>query len=121
MAGRAFGPEGVAAARRDEHDWACMDWLVEDSLIGGAGMSLARMVIRAGRTTPAHRHPNCAETIHVLEGEVEQRIGERLVELEPGDTAIVPPDHAHATTNRGNGDAVLMVAYSIGTRVYEPV
>ena len=52
-----------------------MEWLMEDAIRPGAGLSLARMSVDPGVTGDAHRHPNCSEAVHLISGEVEQRAG----------------------------------------------
>lgn len=83
-------------------------------------LSLARMTVAPGETSEAHRHPNCTEAIHVLSGQVEQRKGEQRVELATGDTILIPSGAIHQTRNVGRDTAVLMIAYSSGSRVDEP-
>lgn len=97
-----------------------MDWLMEDAIERGAGLSLARMTVDPGVTSQAHQHPNCTEAIHVLSGQVEQRQGAQWVELATGDTILIPAGAIHQTRNIGHETAVLMIAYSSGTRVYQP-
>ena len=97
-----------------------MDWLMEDAIEQGAGLSLARMTVDPGVTSQAHQHPNCAEAIHVLSGQVEQRKGAQWVELTAGDTMLIPAGAIHQTRNISHQSAVLMIAYSSGSRVYQP-
>ena len=100
-------------------DGVTMDWLMEDAIEPGAGLSLARMTVAPGVTSEAHRHPNCTETVHLLSGRVEQRRGEDWVGLDEGETILIPRGCTHQTRNVGNETAVLMIAYSSGRRVYE--
>lgn len=95
-----------------------MTWLMEDAIEENAGVSLARMTVKAGVTTEAHCHPNCTEAIHLLSGQVTQRRGDRWVELAPGDTLLIPTGAVHQTYNPGPETAVMMIAYSSGSRVY---
>lgn len=45
-------------------------------------MGIVRM--RPGESEPAHRHPNCEEAIHVLEGDIEHWIeGRSLLSAAP--------------------------------------
>lgn len=97
-----------------------MDWLMEDAIRPDAGLSLARMTVAPGVTSEAHRHPNCSEAIHLLSGEVEQRCDESWVTLHAGDTLLIPSGSLHQTRNTKGAPAVLMVAYSSGSRIYEP-
>jgi quercetin dioxygenase-like cupin family protein len=97
-----------------------MEWLADDRISPTTGLSLARMTVQAGATSPAHSHPDCTEVIHVLEGEIEQRIGDAVHRIATGATCVVPPGAIHASRAIGPGDAVLIVAYSSGTRTYRP-
>lgn len=96
-----------------------MTWLMDDGIEPEAGLSLARMTVDPGVTSEAHRHTNCTEAIHVLSGHVKQRAGDRWVFLKSGVTILIPVGAIHQTTNVGDEVAVLMIAYSSGSRVYE--
>ena len=74
---------------------------MEDTINSQAGLSLAKMTVGQGVTSELHHHMNCTETIHLLEGVIEQRIGQVWKQLEVGDIR-----------------AVMMIAYSTGKRVY---
>ncbi len=106
--------------RRQNEPWGGMDWLVDDALQPGAGMSLARMSLKQGASSPGHRHPNCNEAIHVASGAVELTLDGRSTRLATGDTGFIPAGAAHSLRNVGTGDAVMIVCYSAGSRVYEP-
>lgn len=110
----------VPRPRIGREPWGAMEWLADDALRPGTGLSLARMTVRAGAVSPAHSHPDCTEVIHVLEGAVEQRVGGDRHQLGPGATVVVPPGEIHASRALGPGDAVLVVAYSSGSRTYRP-
>jgi quercetin dioxygenase-like cupin family protein len=97
-----------------------MEWLADDGIAPGTGVSLARMTVNAGAISPAHCHPDCTEVIHVLEGEIEQRIGDDRHRIVAGGTCVVPPGAVHASRAVGPDDAVLIVAYSSGSRTYRP-
>lgn len=59
-----------------------------------------------GRTAfPRHFHTANEESLYVLEGTATVRIGEKTIELRPGDyvTFNVGPDHAHQVINDGDG------------------
>ena len=98
-----------------------MDWLVDDALRPGAGLSLARMTLKRGAASPGHRHPNCSEAIHVASGTVELTVDGQPRRLAASDTGFVPAGAAHRLRNVGSRDAVMIVCYSAGSRVYEPV
>ncbi len=112
------GPIDAPGARVDAFHWGRMIWLAEGAALG---LSLAKMVVAPGAVSPAHRHANCTEAIHVEAGEIEQRLGARWVRRKAGETLIIRPRIIHQTRNCGRGDAVLTIAYSSGARAYEEV
>lgn len=117
--GRIYGAGEKARSRRDANQTATMEWLVDDEIVDGAGLSVARMTVAPGACTQGHSHPNCNEVIHLIAGEVEQTIGAERFVMTPGDTAFIPPGSRHQTRNLGAGPAVMVIAYSAGTRIYE--
>ena len=99
-------------------DDVIMDWFMDDTIDPQAGISLAKMTVAAGVTSELHHHTNCAETLHLIEGEIEQRIGDEWRIMTAGDTCVIPAFAKHQTRNLGQKPAILMVAYSAGRRVY---
>lgn len=96
-----------------------MSWLMDDAIQAGAGLSLARMTIEPDITSEPHRHSNCSEAIHLLSGQIEQRQGDSWVTLKAGDTILIPVGAVHQTRNTGSKTAVIMIAYSSGSRIYQ--
>jgi len=109
-----------AKSRLVRESWGSMEWLVDAGLQPGARLSLARMRVEAGQCSAMHRHPDCDEAVHVLSGDVEQRVGDRLLRLGPGESAHIPAGLAHCSRALGDQAAVLLVAYSAGERIYQP-
>lgn len=98
-----------------------MEWLADASTLEGLGLSLARMTVLPGQTSPAHRHPNCNEVIHILSGSIEERLGETWTICRMGDTITAPAGCIHQTRCTSADPAILMIAYSDDTRIYEEV
>ena len=99
--------------------WGSMQWLAEAASVAGIGMSVARMTVRPGASSPAHRHGNCDEVAHLVAGSLDFGLAERWVTMQPGDTLVIPAGTAHGTRNRGTEEAVLLLSYSAGRRHYE--
>lgn len=95
-----------------------MEWLMEDEIDPRAGLSLARMIVPVGVISELHHHPNCSETIHLLEGVVEQRVDNKWRRLSAGETCLIPLGAKHQTRNVGDMNAVMIIAYSAGSRIY---
>lgn len=100
------------------HDDVTMEWLMEDEIDARAGIRLAKMTVAEGVTSELHHHTNCTETIHILEGQIEQRIGQAWKKLRVGETCLIPIGQAHQTGNVGDCRAVMMIVYSAGSRAY---
>jgi len=108
----------MSLPRTDEFSWGQMTWLAEGA---DKDVALARMDVRKGALTPAHKHLNCNEVIHVSSGEIEQRRGDEWHRLPTGHTITIFSGEIHQTRNRCASDAVLMIAYSSGAREYQEV
>ena len=116
---RLSTPDGEAETRFEADDSGSMDWLVDDSLVENAGLTVARMTLAVGAQSRGHRHPNCSEVIHLIAGAVEQQVGSRRLPMTAGDTVFIPAGHYHQTTNTGDREAAMIVCYSAGTRIYQ--
>ncbi|WP_262693983.1 cupin domain-containing protein [Kordiimonas aquimaris] len=95
-----------------------MQWLMEDSIQENAGVSLAKMTIAEGATSEAHFHADCNEVIHVLSGNIKQICDQKIILAQKGDTIFIPQGVLHHTENTGKESAILMIAYSSGSRQY---
>jgi len=104
--------------RCEEFVWGRMEWLADGA---DKDLSLARMVVLPGACSPAHRHPNCNEVIHVLAGEIIQRRDDHWAAMTVGDTITIYAGETHQSRNDSERRATLMIAYSSGERVYEEV
>lgn len=100
-------------------DWGTMDWLADDKTHADLGLSLARMTVAPGKTSPSHSHPNCNEVIHVLSGTIRERIDSEWQTASSGETLIIPSGTIHQTECIGQVPAILMIAYSDGMRIYK--
>src|SRR5580658_4289969 len=118
---RNFNKTEPLQSKLAPQDWGSMEWLVEDSLVTGVGMSVAVMTLLKGKTSPLHRHPNCHEFIYLAQGKVEVSLDEKKVVLETGDSVLNPLGTIHGVRNLGAGDAKMVISYSQGARVYEEV
>jgi len=76
------------------------------------------MTLPSGKSTDTHRHGNCEESIYVLSGSVECRVGARALRLQAGEQAVVPRGAVHAIRNAGAGTAELMLSYSSAAREF---
>ena len=114
-----LGKGPMAMTTADKNGPVTMEWLMDDAIEADAGLSLARMTVAIGQVSELHAHSNCTEAIHVLVGRIEQRRGDEWLELAAGDTCLIPKGVKHQTRNVGPERAVLMLAYSSGSRQYE--
>lgn len=95
-----------------------MTWLTENATLVA---SLARMVVKPGATTPAHRHVNCTEAMHALTGVLDVRLDHNWTRLAAGETLIAARGVVHQLRNPGAEEAELIVCYDTADRAYEEV
>lgn len=103
------------------YDWGAMTWHMDDGKVAGANVSVATMTVLPGKTSPAHRHNNVNEVIHVISGSTEQRVGDEWFAADEGSTVFVPEGAVHQTRNATAEPVTLLVTYSGGSRHYEEV
>ena len=109
---------GDAEAKRVEADWGSLCWLAGRAVGNAEGLTLGRVVIKAGSSNPPHSHGNCEEALYLLAGRLEHVVGEESVVLEPGDTIVIAPGVPHWARSIGEADADMIVAYSQGDREF---
>jgi len=116
---KVFGACASRKSRLQEARWGAMHWLVDDALIDGAELSVARMTLKEDACSESHGHPNCNEVVHLIQGTVEQSVGAERFVMQAGDTAFIPRGSLHRSRNVGRGEATMIVCYSAGSRIYE--
>lgn len=100
-----------------EAEWGHLTWYASGALGNSGDMTMGKCVIRSGRENPLHSHPNCSEVLAVLQGRISHTIeGGESIELDQGDVITLPPDLPHQARNIGEGDAVLLIAFSSADR-----
>lgn len=105
-----------AEAERIEEPWGSLNWLANDALGNSANLTLGRVIIKKGHSSPRHSHPNCDEVLYLLKGKLKHIVGNQTFVVEPGDTTVAPANTAHITLNIGDEDADFILAYSSGDR-----
>jgi len=101
---------------RNEFPWGSIDWLAGGEVGNSRELSLARLVIDPGKSGDTHVHANCEESIYVIRGEVECRVGAEVATLGAGACVVVPRGHVHSITNPGASPAELVLGYSAALR-----
>ena len=108
-----------AETQRIKEDWGSLNWLADKSLNNSPDLTLGRVTIKKGHSSPRHSHPNCDEVLYLLKGQLKQVIGGQTFLMEPGDTAVAPANVSHLTVNIGDEDADIILAYSSGERQFK--
>jgi quercetin dioxygenase-like cupin family protein len=105
----AFKPAGEI--ERQEMDWGVF------APVSSPRDGLREIVTVEGTFLPGkchdfHRHPGQEEVICVLEGTLEQWVGEERRVLTAGDAALIPSSVAHATFNDSDATAKIIAILS---------
>ena len=83
-----------------------------DETDGAMSMFLQTMPAKAATFT--HIHTNCEETVYAIEGSIAVVIDGEAIDLEPGQSAVVPRNQPHAIANRGDGEAKFLFIVTPG-------
>lgn len=74
-----------------------------------SGLTLVLTILRAGAVLREHRAPTAA-TLHVISGRLIVRVGDRLLELGPGEVVTMEPRLTHAAEARSDTALLLTLA-----------
>lgn len=99
-----------------EFPWGQLTWYVSGELGNSDTLTVGQAIIRPGQRNPRHYHPNCDEVLHVLKGRIRHTMGDRIAEMDEGDTVTIPTGMLHNATNIGDEDAVLAISFSSAHR-----
>ena len=108
MAG-AFKPG--ESLTRDQHGWGVFAQ-ISGPRDGLAGIVAIEATFLPGKCHDFHRHPGQEEVIYVIEGTIEQWLGEEKRMLSAGDSVVVPASAVHATFNEGESAAKIIAILS---------
>ena len=106
----------VGRGRRDYVPGVSLEWLADENLTPGSGMTIGRAQFEPGSSNPEHYHPNCHELVFVAEGTIEHTLGSQTVTLSAGSLLHVPQGVRHQARNVGEDTATLLVAFSSEAR-----
>ena len=109
----------VEDATVEEFPWGRIEWLVSQARENSETMTFGRVTIHAGQTNTLHRHPNCDEILHLLQGQLEHRVGEESFPLRAGDSIVIAQNQWHNARAGNEQDAVMLVCYSSAQRETE--
>ena len=114
-------PQRLLLPRADalvqQQPWGKLEWFASRELGNSISMTIGIATINPGKENPVHRHPNCDEILHVLQGHIMNRVGDKEYEMRAGDTVTIPEGTPHNARNIGTEDAVLSIAYNTPDRI----
>jgi quercetin dioxygenase-like cupin family protein len=110
----------AAQATHIDESWGSLSWLASRGIGNAEGLTLGRVVIKAGQCNPRHTHHTCEEALYLLRGVLRHTVGDDAVVLHPGDTLVVPAGVPHNAYSIGADDADMIVAYDSAARDFVP-
>ena len=87
--------------------------------LGAAQVSVIRQRMAPQHHTPAHTQTH-EEVVVMLGGTVILMVASEMVELQTGDTAIIPARTQHQLSNTGQEDAEWLIVSPVGTQFHGP-
>lgn len=111
------------AVRRDVLPWGTLAWLSSPAATNANHLTVIEVTLNPGGGHDFHKHPNQEEVLYVVEGEIEQWVGEEKRMLGPGDSAFIGADVVHASFNVSSRGAKLVAILGpcVGPDGYELV
>jgi quercetin dioxygenase-like cupin family protein/type 1 glutamine amidotransferase len=106
-----------ADAQVQVQPWGKLEWFASRELGNSTSMTVGIATISPGKENPVHFHPNCDEILHVLQGHIMNRVGDKEYEMHAGDTVTIPEGIPHNARNIGTDDAVLSISYNSPDRI----
>jgi mannose-6-phosphate isomerase-like protein (cupin superfamily) len=106
-----------AKANSEVTSWGKLEWFASRALGNSTTITVGRATINPGKANPVHSHPNCDEVLHVDNGHIIARVGDREYEMSAGDTITIPEGALHNARNVGSDNAVLTLSYSTADRL----
>ncbi|HWM69409.1 MAG TPA: ThuA domain-containing protein [Steroidobacteraceae bacterium] len=106
-----------ADALVEPQPWGKLEWFASRALGNSTSMTAGLATISVGKSNPLHRHPNCDEVLHVIQGHIMHRVGDKEYEMQAGDTVTIPEGTLHNARNIGTQDAVLLISFSSPDRI----
>lgn len=112
-----------AAVQREDVPWGALAWFSSPAATGAEALVVVEVTLNPGGGHSFHKHPNQEEAIYVIDGKVEQWIGQRKRMLGSGDSAFIGKDEVHASFNVSGRPARLLAVLSpsVGPQGYELV
>ncbi len=101
----------------EPQSWGKLEWFASRALGNSTSMTVGVATIGVGKSNPLHRHPNCDEVLHVIQGHIMHRVGDKEYEMQAGDTVTIPEGTLHNARNIGTQDAVLLISFSSPDRI----
>jgi quercetin dioxygenase-like cupin family protein len=105
-----------AEAMKEDFKGRTNYWMCRPEITNAKDLQVCRAILPAGECHNFHTHPELEEVIYVLEGEVEQWVGEQKQILKVGEVAHMLPGVVHATFNVSQKDAVILAILSPGSQ-----
>ncbi len=105
----AFKPG--ASLARDSHDWGVFAQ-ISGPRDGLSGIVAIEATFLPGKCHDFHFHAGQEEVIYVIEGTIEQWLGDEKRILSVGDSVVIPQSKVHATFNDGAEAAKIIAILS---------
>ena len=110
----------VSTMERDQMDWGVMGRASRPATTGARDLVVIEVTLETGQGHAFHKHPDQEEVIYVIDGTIEQWIGQEKQLLSSGDSAFIGADVVHASFNDSGSSAKLLAILgpSIGEEGY---
>jgi quercetin dioxygenase-like cupin family protein len=102
------------AAGPAEFPWGHMLWFCRQTIGSTDGITMGRRVMVPGESSDTRQSDGREEAIYLIRGRVRHELVDRAIVQESGDFLAIPAGSIHRTTNVGDEEAELIIAFGSG-------
>lgn len=114
-----YSHEAIERGRLDQ-PLGHMLWFCSQTIGTTEGIEMNRMVIGPGESNDWPHHSDCDEVFYLLHGRMRHELGGKAIIQEEGDFLALPCGSVRRSTNVGEDEADLIIAFSAGTKHSSP-
>jgi len=99
----------------DPFPWGRLEWYARKSL-NGTNITTGFCYLDPKMENAMHSHPNCDEILCVLEGSIIHRLNGEEIEMNKGDSLVIPQGAVHNALNTSDQETVMSIVFTAGDR-----
>lgn len=106
-----MSPGRCSACVIEQTSWGHLEWYASGQIGNSDAVTVGLCVIDPGRANGRHKHPNCTETLTVMQGHIVHTWDDEEYEMGVGDVISIPTGVSHNARNIGQEVSKLFIVF----------